>query len=92
VTTKLGLDETVVGRATPVPLYNQIAQQLEQATTVGWCRGIGWREAELLDIVAGQPVLTVELTSFDDASRCVELGRHIYRTDRYTVELNLVSK
>jgi GntR family transcriptional regulator len=32
---KLELDETVVDRATPVPLYFQIAQQLEQAIDDG---------------------------------------------------------
>lgn len=66
--------------------------RLRLAHQVIGARAADAREAELLGIAAGQPMLTVERTSFDDAGRCVELGRHIYRADRYTVELSLVSK
>ena len=59
--------------------------------TIG-ARAADSREAGLLDVPTGEPVLTVERTSFDDAGRCLEHGLHIYRGDSYAVELNLVSK
>jgi DNA-binding GntR family transcriptional regulator len=31
-------------------------------------------------------------TAFDSAGRAVEYGDHVYRADRYTVELTLVDR
>jgi DNA-binding GntR family transcriptional regulator len=59
--------------------------------TIG-ARAADDREAGLLDVAAGDPVLTVQRTSFDDAGRCLEFGLHVYRSDSYAVELSLVSK
>jgi GntR family transcriptional regulator len=62
-------------------LLELAAVRLRLAHQIIGARAADAREAELLDIAAGRPVLTVERTSYDDAGRCVELGRHIYRAD-----------
>ena len=50
------------------------------------------REARLLDERRGAPLVTMTRTAFDDAGRAVEYGDHVYRADRYTVELTLVDR
>jgi len=50
------------------------------------------REARLLAERRGAPLVTMTRTAFDDAGRAVEHGDHLYRADRYTVELTLVDR
>ncbi len=50
------------------------------------------REARLLAERRGAPLVTMNRTAFDDAGRAVEYGDHVYRADRYTVELTLVDR
>ncbi len=50
------------------------------------------REARLLDERRGAPLVSMSRTAFDDAGRAVEYGNHVYRADRYTVELTLVDR
>lgn len=50
------------------------------------------REARLLAERRGAPLVTMNRTAFDDAGRAVEHGDHVYRADRYTVELTLVDR
>ncbi|MBN9733590.1 MULTISPECIES: GntR family transcriptional regulator [unclassified Pseudonocardia] len=47
-------------------------------------------EAALLERPAPLACVTAELTVYDDAGALVELGRHLYRADRYTVQTSLV--
>ena len=49
-------------------------------------------EARLLGGRKGDPVLTMERTSFDDSGRAVEYGRHLYRPDLYAYETTLVDR
>jgi DNA-binding GntR family transcriptional regulator len=49
-------------------------------------------EARLLGGRKGDPVLTMERTSFDDSGRAVEYGRHLYRPDLYAYETTLVER
>lgn len=49
-------------------------------------------EARHLGGRAGDPVLTMERTSFDDKGRAVEYGTHLYRPDLYTFETTLVNR
>jgi DNA-binding GntR family transcriptional regulator len=62
------------------------------ATQAIGARAADGREARLLQIEIGAPVLTVERTSFDESTRVIEYGSHIYRADSYRVEVQLVSK
>lgn len=50
------------------------------------------REAKLLRSRKGDPVLTMERTSFDDGGRAVEYGTHLYRPDLYAYETTLVDR
>ena len=50
------------------------------------------REARLLGGRKGDPVLTMERTSFDDGGRAVEYGTHLYRPDLYSYETTLVDR
>lgn len=50
------------------------------------------REAKLLGGRKGDPVLTMERTSFDDKGRTVEHGQHLYRPDLYAYETTLVGR
>jgi DNA-binding GntR family transcriptional regulator len=49
-------------------------------------------EARHLEGGEGDPVLTMERTSYDDKGRAVEFGRHLYRPDRYAYEATLVDR
>lgn len=55
-------------------------------------RAASGREAELLDIAKGGPVLTMSRTAFDNSGNAIELGRHIYRPDLYSFEITLVNR
>jgi DNA-binding GntR family transcriptional regulator len=50
------------------------------------------RESKLLGGRKGDPVLTMERTSYDDQGRAVEYGLHLYRPDRYAYETTLVDR
>jgi DNA-binding GntR family transcriptional regulator len=50
------------------------------------------REARHLGGRKGDPVLTMERTSYDDKGRAVEFGRHLYRPDMYAYEATLVDR
>ena len=49
-------------------------------------------EAKLLGSRKGDPVLTMERTSYDDKGRAVEYGTHLYRPDLYAYETTLVDR
>ncbi|MBD8012058.1 GntR family transcriptional regulator [Microbacterium sp. Re1] len=55
-------------------------------------RGEHGDEAQLLDIDAGSPLLTMQRTAYDAAGRAVEFGTHCYRPDMYSFEATLVAK
>lgn len=57
--------------------------------TIG-ARELDAREAKLLDEPKHSTGLTSERLVFDGSGQFVELGQHVYRASRYTIELNLV--
>jgi DNA-binding GntR family transcriptional regulator len=73
-------------------LLERSGYRLRLATQGIGARAADDREAQLLQIEIGAPVLTVERTSFDESSRVIEYGSHIYRADSYRVEVQLVGK
>jgi DNA-binding GntR family transcriptional regulator len=76
-------------------LYEHFRSQainLRVAHQVIGARTVDAREAGLLGIRKGDPVLTMERTSYDDQGRAVEYGMHLYRPDRYTYEATLVDR
>ena len=50
------------------------------------------REARLLEIAAGAPVLTMRRIAYDDTGRAVDCGSHIYPAERYSFEMSLVAE
>jgi DNA-binding GntR family transcriptional regulator len=76
-------------------LYEHFRSQainLRVAHQVIGARTIDSREAKLLGGRKGDPVLTMERTSYDDKGRAVEYGMHLYRPDRYAYETTLVER
>ncbi len=59
--------------------------------TIG-ARLVDAAEARLLGGRKGDPVLTMERTSYDDQGRAVEYGSHLYRPDLYAFETTLVDR
>lgn len=49
-------------------------------------------EAILLDVAPGSPVLTLGRTAYDHDGSVVEIGRHVYRPDRHSIEFTIVDK
>ena len=68
------------------------AINLRVAHQVIGARTVDSREAQLLGGRKGDPVLTMERTSYDDQGRAVEYGLHLYRPDRYAYETTLVDR
>ncbi len=50
----------------------------------------GQREADLLEVPAGAPILMIERVTYSDKGTPVELARAIYRGDRYKFTVELV--
>lgn len=76
-------------------LYEHFRSQainLRVAHQVIGARTVDVREAKLLGVRRGHPVLTMERTSYDDKGRAVEYGMHLYRPDRYAYETTLVDR
>ncbi|HEX4214705.1 MAG TPA: GntR family transcriptional regulator [Candidatus Dormibacteraeota bacterium] len=48
------------------------------------------REAELLQMENGDPILSLLRISYDDTGRAVEYASHAYAAERYAFEMNLV--
>lgn len=66
--------------------------QLRLATQTIGARLAKAQEAKLLDVAPGAPLLTMHRTAFDDATRPVEFGSHVYPAERYTFEMTLVGR
>jgi len=58
---------------------------------IGACRA-GAHQAKLLTERKGAPLLTMQRTAYDDGSRAVEWGSHVYRPDLYSFEITLVDR
>jgi GntR family transcriptional regulator len=67
-------------------VHLQIAQQRIGA------RSAPRREARLLAVSTGAPLLTMQRTSFDSTGRAVEYAEHCYRADRHSFDTTLVGR
>jgi DNA-binding GntR family transcriptional regulator len=77
-----GLYELLRDRGTTL----KVARQLVSA------RAASTEESELLDMQEGEALLTLDRTAYDHSGDIVELARHVYRPDRYSVEFTVVDK
>jgi GntR family transcriptional regulator len=91
----VGLVELDVGRLERSGLY-----QLMRAAGIGLhlasqtigARGAGAAEARLLQAHKGEPLLTMERTTYNENGQPVELGDHLYRASLYSFEIVLVTR
>src|SRR5258708_6353763 len=60
------------------------------AKTIG-ARRAQRREAGLLKVPAGAPLLSMRRVSYDDAGQPVEYGSHVYPAERYSFEMSVVA-
>jgi DNA-binding GntR family transcriptional regulator len=59
--------------------------------TIG-ARGATAPEAKLLNAAKGEPLLTMERTTYNENGQPVELGDHLYRASLYSFEIVLVTR
>ena len=91
----LGLVELDAERLEQAGLY-----QLMRAAGVGLhlasqtigARGASGAEARLLHARKGEPLLTMERTTYNESGQPVELADHIYRASLYSFEIVLVTR
>jgi DNA-binding GntR family transcriptional regulator len=91
----VGLVELDVGRLERSGLY-----QLMRAAGIGLhlasqtigARGAGAAEAKQLQAHKGEPLLTMERTTYNENGQPVELGDHLYRASLYSFEIVLVTR
>jgi DNA-binding GntR family transcriptional regulator len=50
------------------------------------------REASLLGVRRGAPLLTMQRTAYDSAGRAIEYGDHVYRADGYALEVTVFDR
>lgn len=55
-------------------------------------RGADRREARLLELATGAPVLTMDRTAYDGNGRAVEVAAHCYRADAHSFDTTLVAR
>jgi len=55
-------------------------------------RGADAEEAELLELEVGQPVLFTTTVAFDETSQIIDIGRTVYRADRYRFQATLMRR
>ena len=91
----VGLVELDVGRLERSGLY-----QLMRAAGIGLhlasqtigARGASAAEAKLLQAHKGEPLLTMERTTYNENGQSVELADHLYRASLYSFEIVLVTR
>lgn len=87
-----GVDFEALGRTGLYELLRERGTTLKVARQLVSARAATDEEAELLDMVEGSPILTLARTAYDHSGNIIELARHVYRPDRYTIEFTLVDK
>lgn len=87
-----GIDYDALSRHGLYALLRDRGTTLKVARQLVSARAATHEEAELLDIPEGSPVLALARSAYDHSGNIIELARHVYRPDRYTIEFTLVDK
>jgi DNA-binding GntR family transcriptional regulator len=75
-------------------LYRLLRQggiRLRLASQTIGARSARPREARLLKVPTGAPLLSMQRISYDDAGQPVEYGSHVYPAERYSFEMSVVA-
>jgi GntR family transcriptional regulator len=91
----LGVVELDAGRLEQAGLYQLMrgaGVTLHLASQTIGARGATVAEARLLQAAKGEPLLTMERTTYNENGRPVELADHIYRASLYSFEIVLVTR
>jgi GntR family transcriptional regulator len=91
----LGLVELDAGRLERTGLYQLMRAagiNLHLASQTIGARGASGAEAKLLQASKGEPLLTMERTTYNENGEPVELANHIYRASLYSFEIVLVTR
>ena len=72
-------------------LLRQNGIHLRLASQTIGARSAQRREAPLLKVSAGAPLLTIRRISYNDAGQPVEYGSHVYPAERYSFEMSFVA-
>jgi DNA-binding GntR family transcriptional regulator len=91
----LALEEVVTDEGLKsTGLYQLLRQNgihLRLASQTIGARSAQRREARLLKVPAGAPLLSMRRISYDDAGQPVEYGSHVYPAERYSFEMSVVA-
>jgi len=91
----LSLEEVVTEEGLRTAGLYQLLRQngihLRLASQTIGARSAQRREARLLKVPAGGPLLTMRRISYDDAGQPVEYGSHVYPAERYSFEMSVVA-
>jgi GntR family transcriptional regulator len=91
----VGLVDLDAGRLEQAGLYQLIRAagiDLHLASQTIGARAASAAEARLLQAHKGEPLLTMERTTYNENGQPVELGDHIYRASLYSFEIVLVTR
>jgi DNA-binding GntR family transcriptional regulator len=86
------LDAVRLERAGLYQLMRGAGVALHLASQTIGARGASAAEARLLQAAKGEPLLTMERTTYNENGRPVELADHIYRASLYSFEIVLVTR
>jgi GntR family transcriptional regulator len=88
----LELDAERLERAGLYQLMRAAGISLHLASQTIGARGASAAEAKLLQASKGEPLLTMERTTYNENGQPVELADHIYRASLYSFEIVLVTR
>jgi GntR family transcriptional regulator len=86
------LDPELLERTGLYRLMRSAGVRLHLASQTIGARAATAAEARLLHATKGEPLLTMQRTTYDDTGRAVEFGDHLYRASLYSFEIVLVSR
>jgi GntR family transcriptional regulator len=88
----VGLDAERLERAGLYQLMRAAGINLHLASQTIGARAASGAEARLLQAAKGEPLLTMERTTYNEHGLPVELGDHLYRASLYSFEIVLVTR
>ena len=88
----LDLNAEVLERTGLYQLMRAAGVGLHLASQTVGARAATAAEARLLRAAKGEPLLTMQRTTYDDAGRAVEFADHLYRASLYSFEIVLVTR